>query len=180
VSCCAVLYDRIGAGGAVAVAAGGLLSGRAWLMIAVALCLTAAGWGARLRHRPLLTGKRNMVLVAAGTLLWLYAVRQAVLHGVAPYVFQVLHHPCPWCLFLVEHDMMGVLLFGPPLLVLFEITAILTASVLRDAYPALAEPALARVRRAGSRLVVFMLFFTCAATAPVFNWWVRFGGWMDK
>ena len=184
VNCCAVVYHQaMGTGFMV-----GVWDSNIWLVLGLAAGLTAVGWGAGLRQRSATpSGWRRLwpVLVIWVGLPAAYAI---ITRMTAPYVLEVLHHPCPWCLMLFDHGLIGAFLFGLPLWVAAEGLVALVIIVLGRRYPQLdAIPApgrrssvAVRLRRAGNRMIIGTLLFILAATAPAVWWYRQFGDWIGR
>lgn len=109
---------------------------------------------------------------------WVPPAALALVLDLAPYRYQVLHHHCPWCLFLGEHGGSGYLLFGTLLLVLLEGGAAALAAWIGSRVPQVAVAARDRARAAGLRVALATLVFVVFAGGPALLWQVRFGVWM--
>jgi hypothetical protein len=176
VSCCAVVYDAAAPDGGL-LGLDGLSLGSLGFASAGALLLVVAGLA--LRRRPSLAGvgalARGLALV---TLLWVPLTTLVLVRILAPYHYEVLHHHCPWCLFLGEHGMVGYPLFAALLVVALEVPAAALAGAVARSRPDVAAAATARVRQAGLRLVVAVVVFAALAGGPALLWRLRFGVWM--
>ena len=176
VSCCAVVYDAAAPGGG-GLGLDGLSLGSLAAASVGALLLVAAGLS--LRRWPSLAGRgaaaRALILV---TLVWVPLTTLVLVRLLAPYHYEVLHHHCPWCLFLGEHGMVGYPLFAALLLVVLEVPAALLSGAVGRARPAVAAEATVRVRQAGLRIVVAVLAFVALAGGPALLWRLRHGVWM--
>lgn len=176
VSCCAVLYalavsaDR---GSLVAMIAPGT-----WAAACFGGALLEGAWGVFQWRRPGRGGPLAAGVAGGATLLWVGAAIMAVKTTTAPYLLEVLFHPCPWCLFLWEQGGAGFALFGLLAFIAAESAAILTAAVVARRHPPVAAPALARMGRSGGRLGLAVLLFVLLAAAPILLWRLRFGGWI--
>ncbi len=118
VDCCAVVYDQFRppelAGRAAGLPDGlwlALFGGGACLLGVLAVSLARAADPVRGRWPGALAG---------ASLLWAGAAAMALVRVLAAYTYQVLHHYCPWCLFLPEHRFVGFPLFGALLLAALE------------------------------------------------------------
>jgi hypothetical protein len=178
VSCCAVVYDQLGRLGGGGVSADSMVSAHGWSVACFGGALLVACWGAIRWRRPASAGPMATGLVTGLTLLWIGAAVMGLKIGVAPYLFEVLYHPCPWCFFLWDHGGAGFVLFGLLAWIAAESTAGLTAAVVARRHAPLADAALERVRKAGGRLCMAALFFAALAAAPALLWRLRFGGWI--
>lgn len=175
VSCCAVIYDQVrsvtGTGRTAGIPDGVWV----WGFVATGLLLLgAAGWAAAAR-RPSRTSAR---LLAVAAILWAPVAAIALVRALAAYHYGVLHHHCPWCLFLVDHHGVGYPLFGALAIIVLEGPAAWVAAGIGWRHPAIAESAALRVRRSGRRIVIAVLLFFLLSTGPALLWRARFGVWM--
>jgi hypothetical protein len=116
--------------------------------------------------------------MSATALAFVPAAALALVRVLAAYRYEVLSHPCPWCLFLPEHGYAGYPLFGALALVAIEAVALATAQRIARSSPALAAAARLRVRQAALRITFATAAFALVATWPALVWRVRFGAWM--
>jgi hypothetical protein len=176
VSCCAALYDQLRAGGP----AGGLnglpFSENTWLLLGLGLTLGIAGAGMLFWRQPHWAGRITLLLYCTGLPLWWVSLYKGLTLGVAPYVYQILFHPCPWCLFLVDHYAVGALFFGLPAWATLESAAALSAWMVARRYPQVAAPALRRLGQAGWRIAASAALFALTAAWPVLSGHLRAGG----
>lgn len=172
VRCCAVVYAQAGGGtGAVVFQ---VADGRSWLLTCLVGAVLLAVWGGwqwrRHRHAP----GWITVMASFAALAWLWVALAALKTGVAPYIYQVLVHPCPWCLFLTDHGAVGYVYFG--LLVWIAAQCLTLGVVGLTAVPP--DAAARQRRRAGFRLMAGQLVFLVAVLWPVVAWRLRFGNWL--
>lgn len=172
VSCCAVVYARAGSGtgGVVFQAA----DGKGWLLTCLAGAVLLAAWGAWQWRRRRDAPGWITVMALSVALVWLWVALAALKTGVAPYIYQVLVHPCPWCLFLTDHGAVGYVYFG---LLAWIAAQCLTLGVI-GVTAASADAATRQRRRAGFRLMAGQLVFMAAVLWPVVSWRLRFGNWL--
>lgn len=177
VSCCAVLYDQVGRAGWVA-AALFRMPASVWAVACFGGALLVAAWGWRQFRRPRPDGKwaaaASIVLIPA----WALGAAMGLQTVVAPYVFQVLYHPCPWCFFLWEHHAPGFVLYGLPAWIIAETAAGWTVRGMGRRLDRAADID-ARLSRAGLRISSAALLFAALAAAPVLLWRLRSGGWIN-
>ncbi len=176
VDCCAVVYDQFRPPELSGRAAGlsdelwlGLFGGGAFLLGVLAVSLVRASDPVRGRWPGAL---------AAASLLWAGAAAVALVRVLAAYTYQVLHHYCPWCLFLPEHRFVGFPLFGALLLASLEGSGVwmLALAARRCGLPL---PGAAFRVRAGARRVAWAVaVFSLLAVAPALWWRWRFGVWI--
>lgn len=173
VNCCAVVYAQ--AGGDVSGTIAGSHNGLWWILICLFGSMALAGWGGWQWRRNRTPSRWAVAVVAAGTCGWLWTSLAALKTGVAPHIYQVLAHPCPWCLFLPEHGAVGYIYFG--LLTWIAANSVTVGVTGMTAMPAseLVAAAARLRRRAGFRLMVGALVFSVALVWPVVWWRLRFG-----
>ncbi|BBO68930.1 hypothetical protein DSCA_28600 [Desulfosarcina alkanivorans] len=174
VSCCAVVYDRVldDASGSAAMKRlapaflWGSLAGSAALLI-----LAVAGI-----RRP---GRGAGGLGCAIAVLWSVGATVSVKQVWSAYYYQVLSHPCPWCLFLPDYYGAGFFIFACVAVVVMESTALWLADRTRSRFPNLADPSETRIRRAAWRTLIALVGFTVLATGPAIAWRLHTGVWLD-
>jgi hypothetical protein len=159
VSCCAVIYDRVRSATGAGRTAG--LPDGVWVwafVVAGLLLLGAAGWAAA-KRRPSMT---SACLPAVASILWVPVAGIALVRVLAAYHYGVLHHHCPWCLFLPDHYGVGYPLFGALAVAVLEGPAAWVAAG----------------RRAGRRIIAAVILFFLLSAGPAILWRLRFGVWM--
>ena len=172
VSCCAAVYDQVLGGPSPSLSAP-IATVSPWVSLAGSL-VVAMGAVAVVRRPARVTG--FMVLGAA--FAWTIASALAVKHVWSAAYYQVLSHPCPWCLFLPEYYGVGYLIFGSMAVVAMESVALGLADRARRSHPALAAPASRRVRQAARRIVIALIGFTLLTAGPAIAWRLRTGVWL--
>ena len=174
VSCCAAVYDQVLTGGSEStviksfapVCLGLDLVGSAALL---ALAVSAI-------RAPDRTPGAPVTIIA---ILWGIAAVVAVIQVWSAYYYQVLSHPCPWCLFLPDYHGAGFVIFGSMAIVLMESTALWLAQRTRCRHPVLTVPAVRRIRRSAWRIAVSVMVFTILTAGPAIAWHLRTGTWLD-
>lgn len=173
VSCCAAVYDQVlrpeGAG---AMGRGGALVA-GWLSLVgggLLTVLAARQW----RCRGLSTG----FLPAAAAAGWAVAAAVAVKHFWSAYYYQVLSHPCPWCLFLPDHYGAGFAVYGAMTVTVATGVTLWAADRVRRRHPSLSAAADAIMGRAARRMMVALLLFILLTAGPALAWKVRTGLWL--
>ncbi len=175
VSCCAVIYDQVRS----VTQANGLagLSDAVWVWgfsLSGLLLPISAGWAA-LNRRPTGAAVR---LLAISALLWAPLGAVALVRSLAAYHYGVLHHHCPWCLFLPDHYGVGYPLFGALAVAALEGPAAWAAAAIAGRYPSVSDAGAVRVQQSGRRMVVAVLLFFLLSAGPAILWRLRFGVWM--
>lgn len=175
VDCCAVIYDQfhslqearqpLGADKVVWLTAFGALT--------AALAASAmAAWKTPERHwvHPLLSA------IALG---WLTIAAIVLVRVFAAYHYGVLHHHCPWCLFLPEHHLAGFPIWAAWMLVAMEAPAafVLSLLVTRQASP-LQTSACHQASLAARNTLLAVLIFLGLAAGPALWWRLHFGMWL--
>jgi hypothetical protein len=178
VSCCAVVYARAGSDAALNLLP--MSSGVFWLAACLAGALMVAILGAWHWRRTLRIRKGPTLVVTTVVFFWALTSVMALKIGVTPYIFQVLHHPCLWCLFLPEHNSVGFAYFGLLAMVVAEAIAMgavgKTTSEISDAW--IDPAAIRRCRQAGFRIMLGAGLFAIIVLWPILAWRVRYGVWL--
>ncbi len=175
VDCCAVIYDQfhsltearqtLGAGNTAWLTAFGALT-----LALVAVAMTA--WkspGRRWIH----------LLLAALALGWLPIAAIALVRVLAAYHYGVLHHHCPWCLFLPEHHLAGFPIWAAWMLVAMEaVTALVLSSLSVRQPPPVWRSACDHAAKAARNTLLAALLFVLLSTGPGVWWRLHFGMWL--
>ena len=174
VSCCAAVYDQVLGDGAGSAAMQWLAPISLWvnLMGSAALLILAL-----LAIRRPDRGSGAMSAVIA--ILWSIGTTIAVKQVWATYYYQVLSHPCPWCLFLPDYYGAGFFIFGCMAVVVLESAALWLSDHTRARHPALADPADQRIHRSAWRIAMVVIGFTLLTVGPAIAWHLRTGVWLD-
>lgn len=174
VSCCAAVYDQVLISSPDAAplhsrihlsAWGGLSGGTALLVMMVF----------KHRHPDRHMGTAPFLAAIGWTVVSVAAVKQIW----SSYYYQVLSHPCPWCLFLPDYHGAGFFIFGSLALVLLESLAIGVADATRRRSPPTDEAARRRIRLATRRIALAIVCFTLLTAGPAIAWRLRTGVWLD-
>jgi len=176
VSCCAMVYAQGSAGAGELAAA----AGSAWLWPALigATLLVAAGLA--LWRLPAPWPRRLSRPAAALGAAWVVMAYVALVQVLAPYHYGVLHHHCPWCLFLPEHHRVAFVAFGALAVAALEgLAAAVAATVGQSSSEAIAKATRRRVRTAGWRLAFAVVVFTAITALPALLYRLRHGTWID-
>lgn len=174
VSCCAAVYDQVlnepsGSDGLqwlAPMALWGSLAGGAVLLVLAVLKIRFPDRG-------------SGAMLAATAIGWGIGATVAVQQVWSAYYYQVLSHPCPWCLFLPDHHGAGFFIFGCMVVVVMESIALWLADRTRRRHPVLANPATLRIRRSARRIAIAMLGFTVLTALPAIAWRLRTGVWLE-
>ena len=175
VNCCTALYDRIAAApGAHRPASRLPLLAPAMFGVTTLLLMMMA------IPRPQSSGnttRQTARLVLSA--IWLITAAVTLVQHLAPYHYEVLHHFCPWCLFLPEHDGIGFLLLLFWGLVAVEAPAQWALCRARAALPEPPPAYTTLMRGSGRRLLVGLVGFILLAVGPALWWRWQFGLWID-
>jgi hypothetical protein len=176
VSCCAVVYDQFRSLTAARQTAG--IPESAWVaafwLSAVGLC--GCGW--RVWRSKTTPSAGPAARLTGLVLLWLPVAAIVLVRRLAAYHYEVLHHHCPWCLFLPEHHLVGFLLFGLLSAIAFEGLLPLAAAGVAGRLPELATIVGQRGRTAGLRVLALVIVFVAVAIWPAIVWRVQHGVWL--
>ncbi len=176
VDCCTALYDRVVAAPITQSHTRFVRLAMPWVFGTVSLGLLGLTWSARRPANRRALRCASLVPAAAG--VWLVSGIVTLVRVLAPYHYEVLHHYCPWCLFLPAHQAIGF-----PLLISWGLVAIeacaLWAMVKAQAIHPTALPASdALVRWSQRRLLFGGASFIVLAAAPAVWWRWQFGLWI--
>jgi hypothetical protein len=174
VSCCAAVYDRILGGAPGTAAMKGLVPVFLWASLAG--CTALLVLAVQSIRRP---DRGSGAMRLAIALLWSIGATISVKQVWSAYYYQVLSHPCPWCLFLPDYWGAGFFIFGCMSIVVLESVALWLADRTRMHHPALADPADARIRRAAWRIAAALIGFTVLTGGPAIVWRLHTGVWLD-
>jgi hypothetical protein len=174
VSCCAAVYDRVLGGTSESAALRSLAAICLWFSLAGGAALLAL-MVLKIRFPDRGSGARPAVLA----ILWSIAATVAVKQVGSAYYYQVLSHPCPWCLFLPDYYGAGFFIFGGLAVVVMESIALWIADRIRCRYPVLDDPAAKRIHRSSWRIAIAMIGFAMLALGPAIVWRLRTGVWLD-
>ena len=123
-------------------------------------------------------GRMPGAVTAAIAIVWSVGASAAVKHVWSAYYYQVLSHPCPWCLFLPDYHGAGFLIFGCMAVIVMEAVAVWSADSACRRHPQLAKAAHRRRHRSGWRITWALIGFTIAAAGPAIAWRLSTGAWM--
>jgi hypothetical protein len=174
VSCCAAVYDQVRRTPAAAPVSDSVW---VWLTAAGGALLIVLGVLLR-RARPAwqrrLAGGLGVLSIA-----WVGAATLALVRVLAAYHYGVLHHHCPWCLFLPDHHGVGFAAFAALAWAACEGPAAWLATATARRCELLAAAATARARAAGWHLTLAVALFALVAGLPALVYRLRFGTWLD-
>jgi hypothetical protein len=176
VDCCAMVYDQFGNLAAARQIAG--ISNTFWVWtfwLLTALMFLCAVRSLRTKRT---NGEKAAGSLAVITVVWVPIAAITLVRVYAAYFYQVLHHHCPWCLFLPEHKFVGVPLFGA--LIIIALEGPISYLVVKTAakFPDLAPRARRRSRLAGLRLFLAAVAYTGMVALPAIYWRLLYGVWI--
>ena len=174
VSCCAAVYDQVldnapGSGAMKRLAPvffWGDLAGSAALLILAASSIRRPDHG-------------SGALRCTVAILWSVGATVSIKQVWSAYYYQVLSHPCPWCLFLPDYYGAGFFIFACMAIVVMESVSIWIADRTRRRLPELKDPAGRRIRQAAWRTTFALVVFTILTVGPAIVWRLRTGVWLD-
>ncbi len=112
------------------------------------------------------------------TLFWMAASASALVYVLSAYVYEVLHHHCPWCLFLPIHRSIGFPLFAAWMLAGAESMTACMAAVHHRRFPELEAVSSRRFRSAARRTAGAAAIFFAISSTPAVVWRIWFGVWL--
>jgi hypothetical protein len=177
VDCCAAVYDAVRSSADISVA--GNIPNAYWVisfLTGVAFLLVL---GLRMWATSVPRSIQETVLLAVIGFVWGVIAWITLMEVLSAYHYQVLNHHCPWCLFLFEHRLVGYPLFGALGLTAFEGTIALAATCIGNKYPGLQFATLARIKKAGFRIVFAVLLFLMISGFPAVLWRLKYGVWIS-
>jgi hypothetical protein len=175
VDCCAVVYDQFQSLAQATHIAG--LADSWWICAFAALSMMMVGLGVvmqtRVTDRPTLR-----IALATVSWLWLPVAALILVKVLSAYHYNVLHHHCPWCLFLAEHGLVGYPLYGAMGYIGLEAFTMLLLPGLAREYPDTRRATLDRCLRGARHITIAAAIFLILAVGPAVVWRIRFGVWM--
>ncbi len=176
VDCCAALYDSVRSSRDIPAAA--RIPDIFWIIVFLAGAAFFLIWGLRMTTASGLQTVRQFAFGLILGFIWVLLASITLVRVLSAYHYQVLHHHCPWCLFLAEHWLVGYFLFGSLAVLLFETAMAFAAALTGFKFPELQYTALARIRKAGIRMVLAVSLFLMIAGLPAVLWRLKYGVWM--
>ena len=176
VDCCAALYDAVRSSGDLSIT--GNIPGTWWLAAFAIGAVFLSAMGLRIRRASCPHRIHELFFTALISFAWVIIAWITLLKIFSAYHYQVLNHHCPWCLFLPEHRMVGYPLSGALALTAFEGTMALAAAITGNKHPRLQAGSLARIRKAGLRIVCAVIIFSLISGLPAVLWRLRYGVWI--
>jgi hypothetical protein len=176
VDCCAVVYDQFGNLAAARQIAGTpdiFWVGTFWML--TILMLLCAVWSLKTNRTH---GEKATGFLAVITVIWVPIAVITLVRVYAAYFYQVLHHHCPWCLFLPEHKFVGIPLLGALVIITLEGPISYLAVKAAVHYPDLLPGARIRSRLAALRLLLAAVAYTGMVALPAIYWRLLYGVWL--
>ena len=176
VDCCAVVYDQFRTLKAARTVVG--LEEPLWIGTFIVLSLLLLVLAVA-TNRAATAGRRTRTALAVVSLLWLPVAGLTLVNVLSAYHYGVLHHHCPWCLFLPEHNLVGYPLYGAMAWIGMEGFTVLCLPRAVRKNPAVFKQSLVRCQQAGRRIVIAEILFLALALVPPLLWRLRYGVWMS-
>jgi hypothetical protein len=176
VDCCAVVYDQfhyLAAARQIAGIPNIFWVGTFWML--TTLMLLCAVWSLKTKRTH---GEKATGSLAVITVIWVSIAVVTLVRVYAAYFYQVLHHHCPWCLFLPEHKFVGVPLFGALIIITLEGPISYLAVKAAANYPDLLPGARRRSRLAALRLLLAAVAYMGMVALPAIYWRLLYGVWL--
>jgi hypothetical protein len=176
VDCCAVVYDQFStmeqAGSIFGI--GDHVWVTAFIVLNLLLFIVSAAVRVSREDRPWTRSLHTAVIC-----LWLPVAALILVNVLSAYHYEVLHHHCPWCLFLAEHHLVGYLLYGSMAFIAMEGGVIFMLPCLVKQDPGIYRAALNRCQCAAKKITMAHLVFLILAVLPAIVWRLRHGVWMS-
>lgn len=176
VDCCAVVYDQFSTIEQATSIFG--LGDRMWLIAFIVLnmllLIVSVALSVSRIDRP---WERSAL--AAITWLWLPVAALILVNVLSAYHYEVLHHHCPWCLFLPEHHLVGYPLYGGMAFIGMEGLTLFILPLFVKHDTGIYRIALNLGRQAAKKIAMTQLLFLIIAVLPAIVWRLRYGVWMS-
>ncbi|WP_394707071.1 hypothetical protein [uncultured Desulfobacter sp.] len=176
VDCCAVVYDQFSTIEQATTIFG--LGDHVWLIAFIVLntllLIVSVALSVSRIDRP---WERSAL--AAITWLWLPVSALILVNVLSAYHYEVLHHHCPWCLFLPEHHLVGYPLYGGMAFIGMEGLTLFILPLLVKHDTRIYRIALNLGRQAAKKIAMAQLLFLIIAVLPAIVWRLRYGVWMS-
>ncbi len=176
VDCCAVVYDQFSTIEQATSIFG--LGDRMWLIAFIVLntllLIVSVALSVSRIDRP---WERSAL--AAITWLWLPVAALILVNVLSAYHYEVLHHHCPWCLFLPEHHLVGYPLYGGMAFIGMEGLTLFILPLFVKHDTGIYAIALNLGRQAAKKIAMAQLLFLIIAVLPAIVWRLRYGVWMS-
>jgi hypothetical protein len=176
VDCCAVVYDRFDDADAARLTAG--LSDEFWLsafgLLTTAVALSGLD-GCRRRGVP---GAAAASAMAASVCAWSAVASVTLVRVLSAYHYGVLHHHCPWCLFLPEYAGAGAVLFGSLATAVAAGTRPLVLHLATRRIDGIQDELTRRYRRTAMLTLACVVIFSLVALGPALIWRIHHGVWI--
>ena len=176
VDCCAIVYGRSGDLSNVRQTGG--MPDTLWLLTFWISSILLALCGFRTWRTKQFSRRKTTGWLAVLALFWAPIAAVALVRIFAAYYYQVLHHHCPWCLFLSDHQFVGIPLFTTLAVVALEGPASFIAARTACNYPELVQTATLRSRIAALRILLAVIAFIGMVALPAIFWRLQFGVWI--
>jgi hypothetical protein len=177
VDCCAAVYDVVRSSSDISIVSN--IPDAWWTIAFLTGSVFLIVMGLRIWRSSRLRSVHEIVFLTLSGFFWVIMAWITLVRVLSAYHYQVLNHHCPWCLFLVEHHLVGYPLFGALALATFEGSMALAATSIGNKYPRLQFAALSRIKKAGFRLVSAVFLFLMISGLPAVFWKLKYGVWIS-
>ena len=175
VDCCAVVYNQFQTLREARQTLG--INSTVWLTAfgAATVAMLTAAWSV---WQAAFSRWANLILGALA-MIWLPIAAVTLVRVLAAYHYGVLHHHCPWCLFLPEYYLMGFPIWVCWLLVAMEALTVLILSTLTRRQPRLVDHHARECAALAARnTLLAVLFFALLTVTPALWWRLNYGVWL--
>ena len=176
VDCCAVVYDQFSTIEQATSIFG--LGDHVWLIafivLNILLLIVSVALSVSKIDRP---WERSAL--AAISWMWLPVAALILVNVLSAYHYEVLHHHCPWCLFLPEHHMVGYPLYGGMAFIGMESFTLFILPLFVKHDTGIYPISLNLGRQATKKIALAQLLFLIISVLPAIVWRLRYGVWMS-
>jgi hypothetical protein len=176
VNCCTVVYDQ--AASLVKVQGISRLEERWWVGLFVLASLWIALLGGMIHYAYERCRRLGKILVLS-IMMWIPVAVTTLIDILAAYHYGVLHHHCPWCLFLFQHHLVGYILLGAMTILALEGIVLAVLPRLGKKYAFLVDTILVRCKKSGFRITCGAIVFLTVSVLPALMWRIKYGVWMS-
>ena len=177
VDCCSVLFDQIRSTSQAAITTGlsdaFLVRGTCALTSLLMILTIVFATQTKLCNRAIAS------LIGLLTPITVLMAAVCLVRVLSAYHYGVLHHHCPWCLFLSEHTWVGYPMFGSLIVILLQSGQITVATFLAHSGNLLHPHVLGTAQTRARVMIAGWIVFVLLGVVPPLIWRLEHGVWMS-